>query len=283
MRCMVLVLVAVLACLSSAQAFTNPTLLDDFNRADELGGAGGTGGLVGTTASCAPAAAPCWTTDITGTEASTLELLSNQVKKDSVAGDGAVYWNPTTFGPDTWASMDIPDGTGAAGNQIRLYARINSPTPPNAANTADAYHCQGKPDDATPIVEIYRTTNAGLSGVLASANVNIGDGSKFGIEVTGIGATVTVTCWVDVTGSGGWVSGPTFGDTSVDRIPTAGYVGFRANASAYAFDNFRACTVVAGACATAGPPPRAIIINHRCPFGLCRGEKFWAGLWRTHP
>jgi hypothetical protein len=192
-----------------------------------------------------------------------------------VAGDGGSYWNVSTFGPDTWASMDVPDATTTGTPQIRVYARINTP-----GATYNAYYCLWQQNTST--LTILRAVGGVSSSALATVTSLPADGHKVGIEVTGTGATVTINCLVH--NGTTWSVALTFGDTSSSpaRITTAGFVGFRTNVGGLAFDNFRACTVVAGACAAAGPTPRAIIINHRCPFGLCRGER-WAQLWRNHP
>lgn len=218
-------------------AFTDPPLLDDFNRANE-------NPLAGTATQCA--SPPCWSTQIISTETGILGISSNVVTLVSGTGISTAWWNVETFGPDIWVSMTVPDATAGTGSTVGLYLRLQDP---GVASATDAYYCLFYPSNTPELARIFQITNSGTPAQRAEQNsttdpnVTLSDGNSVGCSVEGN----VVKGWVNQ--GAGWNQVVSWTD-GANSIPTAGAVGFRVSAATLIFDNARACTVSGGACET---------------------------------
>lgn len=200
---------------TSVCAFTDPVLIDDFNRA-----------------STGPPPSASWTEDIISTDAGGLRVNTNTVlQHNGAGGTGSAWWNVANFGPDVAVSLDGPDMTAATGQSLELWVRIQSP---GVAASTDGYACRFYSDDNR--IRLLRFTDSATPTDLTTETTafNPGDGNRFGIEAVGS----TIRCWIDQ--GAGWVQALTATDGTYG---TAGRVGVRITSGLLVFDNFRVETL----------------------------------------
>lgn len=200
----------------------NPSLVDDFNRGDsaDLG-------------SCSVAGS--WSGSLTGSTDG-WQIVSSQAAPDTGSGMSSVH--SETYGPDVQIGVTLATKQ-ADGQYCGVYGRL---TDPNTSNF-DGYYVEytAIAGAANDIFRVYRTVNGSgtqLTTPASSITYELSSGNKWGCEITGTGATVTIEMFVD-TGSG-WTSIGTFTDTHADRRVTAGQTAIYGDASTLRYDDYRA-------------------------------------------
>lgn len=174
-------------------AFPTTSILDAFNRADE-----------------GPPPSANWTADPFNVSTVGHEVISN------AASNGQhTYWSAASFAADQEAYVTISNLNGGTGGG--LFMRVQSP----GTSGADGYECNwnGTTVSVTRVIDAYAVETT-IDSVTTTAAAT---GYKFGVEVTGTGATVTIKCYID-TGSG-WTLVLTASDTGGTRITSGGYIG----------------------------------------------------------
>lgn len=190
-------------------AFPVNGILDNFNRANE-----------------GPPPSTSWSnlspTDFTGTFA----VVSNVA---AVTGVAAIYWNPTTFGPNCEAYATL-----ATTGEAYVFARIQSPGSTNWDGYAVEWTGPGS-------ILLHRVDNDTFTQIGGSTGHTQNVGDKFGIEIVG----TTINSWRFQ--SAAWTNDLSIVDTAYQ---SAGYIGYAAVATGVGnFDDFGG-----GALAGGGPP-----------------------------
>jgi hypothetical protein len=199
----------------SAWAFTDPPLLDNFNRANQ-----------------GPPPSSNWGNKINGTDISGLTVTANEMRRATTpSGHGSAWWNVTTFGPDVAVAGFLPDASTSSGNWVNLYLRLQSV----GTSAVDGYFCNFEPD--TQIIRVYRYNNDGNVLISDTVSFDLAQNDAIGCEAIG----QTITAWVN-TGSG-WQSIVSAIDSTYGA---AGHVGVQMSNASYALDDFRAETLTGG-------------------------------------
>jgi hypothetical protein len=199
-------------------AFPTTSILDDFNRAN---------GLIGSN----------WSNDTFnyGATATAMTVNSNQATPEN-ASYGEVYWNPSTFGPDSEAY-----GTVAVlpheGGDMGLSICVQSPD----TTGADGYRLIYKRLAGTDTVEIRRVDNGNNPGTLIGsiASQEIAAGDSLGLEKIGSAVKgyykAAAGSWTQI------ISG-------TDSTYGTGFIGLYSFSTGQngRWDNFGGGTVVAG-------------------------------------
>lgn len=200
----------------------SPSLVDDFNRADA--GNLGSCSVVGSWSGSVNSSTDGW------------QIVSNQAAPDTGSGMSSVH--SETYGPDVQIGVALATKQ-ADGQYSGLYGRL---TDPNTVNF-DGYYIEytAIAGAANDIFRAYRTVNGSgtqLTTPASSITYELSSGNKWGCEITGTGATVTIEVFVDT--GGGWTSIGTFTDTHADRRVTAGQTAIYGDASTLRYDDFSA-------------------------------------------
>lgn len=176
----------------------------------------------------------------TGAAAGVLRLVSNEIARSSTTAgktNWMSYYDISTFGPDSevYAVLGtLPGGTGS----VSLTARIRDP----GAAGVDFYQASYTVGTGWRAFRVTNNVYVQLGSTVGSPAMSAGD--SIGLEVTGTGATVTVRVLHKTGGS--WSEIISTGDTSVDRITVAGYLGAEFNEATARMDDFSGGTVVVG-------------------------------------
>jgi hypothetical protein len=211
-------------------AFPTTTLIDNFNRANEtpLSTAGNW-------------SSPAFLGD------GAYNLTGNQLVDPGGGGWRSIYWD-VSFGPDSEVWCTTPVEPLAA---IELIARLSSPGGGSAAGYM-AHFAEG-----AGACGLYRIVSNIQTQIGGTATITIGNNDQFGLEVTGTGATVTISAY-HKPAAGAWTQIITFGDTNAARITSAGFIGLAASigAGGASIDDFSGGTVVSGVANLLIPSPR---------------------------
>lgn len=175
-------------------AFPTTSVLDAFNRANGL--------LVGGN----------WSNDTFnfGAGSTALTINTNQVAPEN-ASYGEVYWNPTTFGPDSEVFVTYAVAAHNGGDW-GVGLRVTNPD----STAVDGYRCAVFQLAGNDEVKLYRVDNgvATQLGVTVTQNFSVGD--SFGAEM--IGSTLQVYRKT----AGSWAS---IASRSDGTYTAAGYIG----------------------------------------------------------
>jgi hypothetical protein len=208
-------------------AFPTTSLLDDFNRANE-----------------GPPPSSSWAADPLGVSTTAHSVVSNQ----ATSGQHS-YWL-TSFGADQEAWMTV---ASVPASVVGLFVRIQSPD----TASADAYEVQWKLSGVIEVVQVINSYSSEVSLGTHSGPVPAA-GDKIGVDIYGTGATVTLDIYID-DGGAGWALETTFTDSGVNRITSAGYIGFFTGSGADDIDDFGGgARVTGGAVTGAIPYPKGI-------------------------
>jgi hypothetical protein len=129
----------------------------------------------------------------------------------------SAYWSADTFSDDQYASIVLSGISDKASFNWSggVICRASTGTGANrdfyAAGIALFY------SGGNPYTRVFRVNNAGLTDLVSEATVAWVDGDVLSLEVTGTGATVTLTVCKNGAAIGGSYTIP---DTSVDRLLT---------------------------------------------------------------
>ncbi len=197
---------------SSAPGPVTP-LLDDFNRSNANGPPG-----------------PSWSHTVIASSSATSDLAINGQRATGVVNaNGADFWNPKTFGPDSEAWVTVAVRPTVDQDSISLGVRIQGPTAAATAGGYQAYYVyRSKPPDQYKIM--LRPIGQAGGVILASANgptLSPGDTLLF----RAIGSTLelwreTGTTWTRIL------------TTTDSTISNAGYLMLSARNTAVRVDNF---------------------------------------------
>jgi hypothetical protein len=189
-----------------------------------------------------------WTQTNSGT--ASIATSSGKVQGGGVAGftsGAAAYWNADSFSADQYASIVLSGITNLSnfsyngGVICRASTDIGANRDFYAAGLALSY------SGANPYTRVFRVNNSGQTDLVSLATIPWVDGNILSLEVTGTGATVTLTVYKD-SGSGpvaltGFTS---IADSSVGRLLTGRPGVFFAGTSNPLGDDFEAGDLTSG-------------------------------------
>lgn len=160
---------------------SGPAVLDNFDRANE--NPLSDGGL--------------WSASPTG--GNPLQVISSAATAVTNGVAGEMFWNPTTFGPDTSAFVTVTVLPGGA-NYVRLHVRVSNP----ASGTVRTGYMMQWSNDANGCRIFKETATSTFTQIVQSAGARYVAGDKIELRATGTTIAaylndVSVTSVVDAT------------------------------------------------------------------------------------
>ena len=198
---------------------TVTTVLDNFNRANPIGGD--------------------WTADVAGFGGTEMSIASDTILdpcSNSNYGDG--YWDITTFGPDTEVYITLVSELLGTNGTLQLFARMV--TPGSAA--ADGYELTVTKTAGSATWQLYEILNGAETPIGSSATQAIALTEKVGLEIIS-----DAIKGYHYTG-GAWNSTPIVSTTDA-TYGSENYCGvgsYNGGSGRPKYDDFVAGTVVAG-------------------------------------
>jgi hypothetical protein len=150
-------------------------------------------------------------------------------------------------GPDTEVGVQVATKSANATELVGLFARAVQ----DGATTVDCYALFVSVDAGADVWQIDRIVNNGNVTLGATVGQEVAAGDHVGFEVTGTGATVTLTGYLCPSGSdpsvpANWTQIIQRTDTSGSRLVAAGRTGIECNTNVARFDRWFDGSVVTG-------------------------------------
>jgi hypothetical protein len=199
-------------------AFPTTSVIDDFNRAD-----------VGP-----PPSANWASTQALDANTTAHRVVGNQCLKSS-GGWHSIWWQASTFGPDTEVFITVSTLPAVDGDEIVfLFARLQGP----GATTADGYALYvGYSAASVETWAFYRIDNGSQINIGSATSTAVAAGDSIGFAVVG----TQLQAWHKPS-AGSWTQVGTVTDATYS---TAGNIGFESQNGVSVFDGFGGGTVLA--------------------------------------